>query len=172
VVIFKPLNISLKQMKLPHYTLSETTKNILYPKTSDISVLDDLYWRIKDDYPQMFIDGNIIPLSQQVVNSLNFPVNHTVPLRLYFETGPNEYEIREYKGILTGIEILGDINTYWNEIINYTKPNLKFLLDYLNSYHPTDYTKLKNKLRQMIRGEKGLNITRRELPIEKYTLVD
>ena len=57
-----------------------------------ITVLNNLSWQIGEPIPQMFIDGNIIPLSQMIISILQRPVDHKIPLRLYFDGVPSSLE--------------------------------------------------------------------------------
>ncbi len=127
------------------------------------TVLDDLSWRIEEDLPQMFIDGNIIPLSQQMINVLNLPVNHTIPLRLYFSTSGDDYEVREYNmgRNMTGLEILGAIKTFWDEVVPLDNNQLTELRGYAEYYDMTD---LVRKIDRILGGSNDF-LTRKELPL-------
>jgi len=127
-----------------------------------ISILNDLSWRIGDDLPQMFIDGNIIPLSQHMINVLGLPVNHVIPLRLYFLINDN-YEAREYNlgRPLTGIEILGTIKTFWDETVPLNIGQLRNIMLYANYY---DMIELIKKIERILTGSDEV-LTRKELPI-------
>ena len=83
-----------------------------------IYLLNDLYWVVGDPLPDMYVDGNRIPLSQHIIDILHKEIDHPVPLRLYFSENHNKnYNLRVYNKKLTGIELLGAINTFWNELV-------------------------------------------------------
>ena len=128
-----------------------------------ITILNDLSWTIGEDLPQMFIDGNIIPLSQHMINVLNLPVNHTIPLRLYFSTSRDDYEVREYNmgRNMTGLEILGAIKTFWDEVVSLNHDELRSLRGYSEYYDMTD---LVGKIDRILNGS-GETLTRKELPL-------
>jgi len=127
-----------------------------------ISVLNDLYWKVGEPLPQMFVDGNIIPLSQHIIEVFNRPIDHSTPLVLYFPGSFNNYDVREYNRKLTGLEILGAIKTYWNEKIQLTDKQLYDVLEQIN-INNTNNNDLKNKIIRILRGSNDI-IYRYELP--------
>ncbi len=102
----------------------------------DISILNSLSWKIGDEIPEMIVDGNFIPLSPVMIHILKKPVDHKVPLVLYF---PNDIISYEQYGRMTGLQILEAIKTYWDNVINnaekkVTKGYFDGLVIYDNGY--------------------------------------
>lgn len=77
----------------------------------DISILNSLSWKIGDEIPEMIVDGNFIPLSPVMIHILKKPIDHKIPLVLYF---PNDIISYEQYGRMTGLQILEAIKTYWD----------------------------------------------------------
>jgi len=96
----------------------------------DISILNSLSWKIGDEIPEMIVDGNFIPLSPVMIHILKKPVDHKVPLVLYF---PNDVISYEQYGRMTGLQILEAIKTYWDHEITKRKVT-KGYFDGLVSY--------------------------------------
>lgn len=130
------------------------------PTLEPITVLNDLSWRVGTDTPQMFVDGNVIPMSEHMIGILGRSIVHPLPLRLYFLNG-NDYEVREYDmgRYLTGLEILGAIKTFWDEVVSLNPNQLRQLLQYQKGYEP-----LKEKIQRIMNGS-GETLTRKELPL-------
>ena len=100
------------------------------------------------------------------INLLSSPISHPIPLNLYFLNG-DYYEVRQYNRQLTGLEILGAIQTYWNEII--PQSQLGKLYDYcLVNVYGGHYNELVHKLRRILNNNSGETVTKHELPLGEH----
>ena len=118
------------------------------------TVFDNLVWEIGKP-----------PLIPNI-NVLLTPVNHPIPLNLYFLNG-DYYEVRQYNRQLTGLEILGATQTYWNETIHPSQ--LEELYNYcLVNVYGAHYNELVHKLRRILQDNSGETVCKHELPLGEH----
>lgn len=121
------------------------------------TIFNGLDWTIGEPAP--------INISTEKILQLNMILNHKIPLVLYFLPGSDYYEARVYDRKLNGIEILGAIKTYWDEVIPYSREDIINLYDYYNyKLEGGHHHNLIHKLRRMINGSQE-SVHRHELPM-------
>ena len=84
-----------------------------------MEILNDLSWT-RGSKPEMYVDGNHIPMSFLMIQKLIQPINHPLPLYLYIGD-----DVRVYKEQLTGLDILNKIRDYWYENVGQDDANKK-----------------------------------------------